>query len=144
VHRIRLVGAAAGVSLAMLLGFVGLAAGHALLVSSDPAAGASLASAPSQVTLTFTEQPDPALSTIKVLATDGTSVGAGPVSAVPGQPKELRVALGKLQPGVYTVSWRTVSTVDGHLASGSFAFGVGVAAPSAAPSLAAGAGVGGS
>jgi putative copper export protein/methionine-rich copper-binding protein CopC len=143
-HRIRLVGAAAGVSLAMLLGFVGPALGHALLVLSDPVAGASLATAPSEVTLTFTEQPDPALSTIKVLATDGTSVGAGPVSAVPGQPKELRVALGKLQPGVYTVSWRTLSSVDGHLASGSFAFGVGVSAPSVAPSQAGGSGVGGS
>ena len=143
-HRIRLVGAAVGMSLAMLLGFVAPAAGHALLVSSDPAAGASLATAPPEVTLTFTEEPDPALSTVKVLATDGTSVGAGPVSAVPGKPKELRVALGKLQPGVYTVSWRTVSSVDGHLASGSFAFGVGVAAPSAAPSQAGGSGVSGS
>ena len=28
--------------------------------------------------------------------------------------------------GVYTVSWRVVSTADGHLTAGAFAFGVGV------------------
>jgi copper transport protein len=31
-----------------------------------------------------------------------------------------------LDDGVYTVSWRVVSKVDGHLTSGAFAFGVGV------------------
>ena len=34
-----------------------------------------------------------------------------------------------LPDGVYTVAWRTVSAVDGHLATGSFAFGIGVAPP---------------
>ena len=34
--------------------------------------------------------------------------------------------------GVYTVAWRTVSSVDGHVAAGAYAFGVGVA-PSARP-----------
>jgi copper transport protein len=144
VRPIRLISRAAGLSLAVFLLLAGPAAAHALLVSSDPAAGASLASAPSAVTLTFTEEPDPKLSTIKVLATDGSSAGSGPVTAVAGQPKELRVTLGPLQPGVYTVSWRTVSSVDGHLASGSFSFGVGVTPPSAAPSAAGGSPVGGS
>lgn len=46
---------------------------------------------------------------------------------VPGQPLALRVAVGDLPHGVYTVSWRTVSRVDGHLATGTFSFGVGVA-----------------
>jgi copper transport protein len=35
---------------------------------------------------------------------------------------------------VYAVAWRTVSKVDGHLAAGTFAFGVGVAPASAAAS----------
>ena len=29
--------------------------------------------------------------------------------------------------GVYTVDWQTVSALDGHLAGGAYAFGVGVA-----------------
>jgi copper transport protein len=106
------------------------AAAHALLVASDPAAGASLPSAPSAVTLTFSEEPDPRLSQIKVLDTSGAASSSGEVSAVPGKSNELRVSLGALNAGVYTVAWRTVSAVDGHLATGSFAFAVGVPVPS--------------
>ena len=50
----------------------------------------------------------------------------GRSAPVAGEPTALEVAVGPLDPGVYTVSWRTVSRVDGHLASGSFAFGVKV------------------
>jgi copper transport protein len=41
------------------------------------------------------------------------------------------VPLGALADGTYTVAWRTVSRDDGHVSGGSFAFGVGVAAPAA-------------
>ncbi|TMK37481.1 MAG: copper resistance protein CopC, partial [Actinobacteria bacterium] len=45
----------------------GTASAHANLASSDPANGASLPKAPSEIRLTFTESPDPALSTILML-----------------------------------------------------------------------------
>ena len=106
---------------------------HALAQSSDPAEGATLDRAPSAVTVTFGEPPDVRLSTIRVLDTSGQSFDAGPAQAVSGDPDALRVALKPLPRGVYTVSWRTVSTVDGHFASGAFAFGIGVT-PGAAPS----------
>ena len=32
-----------------------------------------------------------------------------------------------LPKGVYTVSWKSISVVDGHLATGAFAFGIGQA-----------------
>jgi copper transport protein len=102
-------------------------AAHALLVSSDPSAGATLAGAPPFVTLTFGERPDPRLSTIKVLDVEGRDQTAGPSEAVDSEPTMLRVQLKPVGDGVYTVSWRTVSAVDGHAAAGSFAFGVGVA-----------------
>jgi copper transport protein len=45
---------------------------------------------------------------------------------VTGKPLELQVALsGPLAKGVYTVNWRSVSAVDGHVANGAFAFGIG-------------------
>jgi copper transport protein len=109
------------------------AAAHALLQSSDPAAGSTVASAPSVVTLGFGEAPDPKLSSVKVLDASGQSVASGPAVAVPGQPDKLRVPLGRLQDGVYTVAWRTVSVVDGHTAAGSFAFGVGVSPSTTGP-----------
>jgi copper transport protein len=101
---------------------------HAALVSSDPADGAQLKSAPASVTMTFTETPDPKLSVVHVLDTAGASVESGSVASVPGSSKELRIAVKPgLPDGVYTVSWRVVSQVDGHVTAGAFAFGVGVA-----------------
>ena len=102
---------------------------HAVLRSSDPADGASVERAPRQVTLTFTERPEPRLSTVQVLDADSRPVQAGKAEPVPGQPLQLQVPLGQLPDGTYTVAWRTVSRDDGHPSGGSFAFGVGVAAP---------------
>ena len=102
---------------------------HAVLRSSDPADGASVERAPRQVTLTFTERPEPRLSTVQVLDADSRPVQAGKAEPVPGQPFQLQVPLGQLPDGTYTVAWRTVSRDDGHPSGGSFAFGVGVAAP---------------
>jgi copper transport protein len=104
---------------------------HALLSQADPANGATLMGAPQVVTLAFTEDPEPSLSSIRVLTTSGLEVSRGPARAVPGRPNTLRVDLGSLSTGVYTVTWRTVSRVDGHVTGGAFAFGVGVT-PSAA------------
>ena len=108
------------------------ASAHALAVSSTPPAGATLAQSPQTVTIVFSEAPDPRLSTIQVLDSSGAGHQLGHSSAVLGQPNTLQVAVGSLGPGVYTVAWRTISKVDGHLASGSFAFGVKVTPTGAA------------
>jgi copper transport protein len=112
------------------IGLASPAMAHALLASSQPAAGSNLSSAPNEVVLTFTEAPDPKLSSVQVLGSTGTSVTTGPAAGVAGSPTKLRVGLQALKPGVYTVAWTTVSSVDGHLARGSFAFGVGATPPS--------------
>ena len=121
--RARAIRRAAGLS--VVVGLVaalllpGSAFGHALLQHSSPSPGAQLSTSPSQVTITFGERPDAGLSTIKVLDASGAAVTAGPTEAVAGQPLTLAVALrAGLGDGVYTVAWRTVSAVDGHLASG--------------------------
>ena len=106
----------------------GVANGHALLVSSDPAPNSSVAAAPAAITLTFTESPDPKLSSVSVLDSGGRTVSTSSAGSVPGNPAELGVKVGRLGSGVYTVAWRTVSSVDGHIAAGSFAFAVGSAA----------------
>ena len=112
----------------------GMPAGaHALLRESDPAAGASLDEAPRRVVLNFTERPEPGLSSIQVLDTGGRPVQQGEAAPVEGSPLDFAVGLGDLAAGTYTVSWRVVSKDDGHLTAGTFAFGVGVAAPTATP-----------
>lgn len=120
-----LVAAAAALSLPLA------ASAHALPQSSVPAEGSTVSQPPGSVSIVFGETPDPSLSSITVVDSSGSNVDAGPTAVVPGKPAELVVPLKPHLPdGVYTVTWKTVSAVDGHLATGSFAFGVGVAAGS--------------
>jgi copper transport protein len=102
------------------------AAAHALLRSSDPAVGGQVDRGPDEITLVFTEDPEPSLSVVHVLDTSGTSFERSPPQRVPGAARTLRVVVRGLSQGVYTVTWRVVSRVDGHATAGSFAFGVGV------------------
>ena len=132
----RLAGLIAGV---LLLGVcatwtsVPEAGAHALLAASVPADGASVEQPPSEVVLTFTEAPDPRLAVIRVLDAAGARVdGGGRPEPVAGLPMQLRVPLGTLAEGAYTVTWRNTSAVDGHTTVGSVAFGVGVAAAASA------------
>ena len=104
----------------------GSATAHALLLSSNPAAGTTVGTSPATIELTFGETPDPKLSSAKVLDASGSNHASGPAVPAPGKPLTLDVPVEPLADGVYTVSWRTVSSVDGHVAAGSFAFGVGV------------------
>lgn len=105
---------------------------HASLRSSDPDGGTQIAAAPDQIAITFTEQPEPALSSVRVLGSTGEEFQSGKPTPAGGDPLTLRTAVGDLPQGVYTVLWRVVSRVDGHATAGAFAFGVGVS-PEGAP-----------
>ena len=114
-------------ALVALLALAGPAGAHALPQSSNPGAGATLSTPPLKVTITFGERPDPRLSSITVLDSSGAPVTAGQTASSSSDPLTLEVPLKPLAGGVYTVAWRTVSAVDGHRATGSFAFGLGMA-----------------
>ena len=122
----RAAGTIALIAFACLAGPVTTALAHANLTSTVPASGSSVAQSPKTIVMTFSENPDPKLSLVRVLDTNGHVVpGVSSVQPVPGKPLELQVALSKpLAKGVYTVNWRSVSAVDGHVANGAFAFGV--------------------
>ncbi|HEY9289237.1 MAG TPA: copper resistance protein CopC [Candidatus Dormibacteraeota bacterium] len=114
-----LIAAAAAVGLGLT------AEAHALLRTSVPADGQTLDRAPTQVSITFTERPEAGLSIIHVYNSGGQKLERGHAQALASDPSTLVVALPALPNGVYTVGWTTVSAVDGHVASGAFAFGVG-------------------
>jgi copper transport protein len=101
------------------------ASAHSLVRVSDPPDGATLAKPPSTIVVTFTEIPDPKLSEMTILDISGVQVAGGRMSPVPGDPATVTFALPHLEDGVYTVGWRTVSAIDGHAATGAFAFAVG-------------------
>lgn len=123
----RLASVALGTIFAVVLTVLGAgtASAHANLISSVPADGATVPTAPTRITMNFTEPPDPTLSVVDVLGTGGNVLpGVGKPTLQP--PKTLTVSLPpKLPDGVYTVSWRVASSTDGHVTAGSFAFGVG-------------------
>jgi copper transport protein len=117
-----------GVVLALLIPAVAVA--HANLLSSDPADGSSLDHAPSAITLRFSERPDPGLSSAQVLDSAGGKVPTGPIQPVAGDPASLRVSFpSAVGNGVYTVTWRAVSAVDGHFTTGTITFGIGATPP---------------
>jgi copper transport protein len=98
---------------------------HALLVRSNPAANAVLEKAPVQVELFFSEAVEEQLSTIRVIDSSNTAVDAGDVRVDPADPTRMTVSLHSIPDGVYTVTWKAVSAVDGHQSTGPFPFAVG-------------------
>ena len=100
---------------------------HALLTASEPADAASIDAAPGELTLTFSEAPEASLSTVTLLDAGGAEVDAGEPE-IGADPASLVLDLPDLGQGVYTVTWRVVSSVDGHPTAGAFSFGVGVPA----------------
>jgi copper transport protein len=109
---------------------------HAALRLSDPSDGATLRDSPAAIRLTFTERPDTGLSDIRVIGTAGTAFQIDRPVTVPGDALSISIQLQPLDRGVYTVSWRIVSAVDGHATTGTYAFGVGTDPGAAAPASA--------
>ena len=97
---------------------------HAFLDHSEPRVGATVRAAPTELKLWFTEEIEPAFSTVKVLDAQGMRVDKADARVDRADRALLRVSLEALGPGVYTVVWRVVS-VDTHVTAGDFAFHVG-------------------
>jgi copper transport protein len=115
-------------SAALLLVLPATASAHAVPVSSTPAPGARLGTAPGAVVIVFDEPLVTRLSGTTVIDPAGRRF-TGKVSG-----KTIRVPLPTSAPGIYRVDWKTVSMIDGHTITGTFEFGVGVspAVPTAA------------
>jgi len=112
-----------GSSLFLLMGIV-TASAHAQLVRAEPAAGGNLGKAPSEVTLHFSERLEGALSSVVVRDAAGKQVDKGNGTVDKKDRKVIRVSLPDLEPGVYKVEWRAVST-DTHKVTGDFTFKIG-------------------
>jgi methionine-rich copper-binding protein CopC len=108
---------------AVALAIAGAAQAHAFLDHADPRVGATVAKAPAQLRLWFTQDLVSAFCRVSVAGPPGFA-GAGPAAPAPGDPRSLVVPLhGPTPPGVYTVRWRVLS-VDTHTTEGDFSFRV--------------------
>ena len=125
-----------------LLGGASSAVAHNELIGSDPPDGATVASSPSQVRLTFDLPLRPGFSTVTLTGPDSSQWQAGPpaeAGAVVSAPVR---ALGPA--GQYTIAYQVLSA-DGHPVRGVVRFtlttpGSGAAAASPSPSGAEGSG----
>jgi copper resistance protein C len=108
-------------SLVLLALTAAAAHAHAFLDRASPLVGSSVASAPHEVTLSFTQQLEPAFSSVQVTDAKGARVDVGKAQ-ISGS--TMRVGLKSLGPGTYKVHWRALS-VDTHTTQGSFSFHVG-------------------
>jgi len=101
---------------------------HAEFDHSNPAPNATVPSAPSIVEAWFTEDLDSNGTVLSVFGPDGSQVDKGDSAVDLYDPlrRHATVSLKEgLGPGVYTVKWTSVSSIDGDTANGSFTFTVG-------------------
>src|SRR6267143_4449815 len=133
--------AAVGLLLALLAPATAFA--HANLERAEPASGTQLDQPPRQLQLFFSEAVDSSFSRVQLLNAQRDAVDRGDSHVAPNDPRSLLVSLpDQLPNGVYTVSWRTLSAVDGHTVNGAYPLIIGpmpaegVAATAAASSQA--------
>jgi methionine-rich copper-binding protein CopC len=106
--------------LALTLGSSGAHA-HAFLDHASPLVGSTVQTAPREVTLSFTQNLEPAFSTVQVTGPNGARVDEGKAQ-ISGS--TMRVGIKAVGPGAYHVHWHALS-VDTHTTQGSFSFTVG-------------------
>jgi copper resistance protein C len=96
---------------------------HAFLKDADPGVGSTIQRSPSEVRIRFTENIEPAVSSIQVFDASGKEVDKRDLHLDRSDHALLHVSLPPLGPGTYKVAWRVVS-VDTHVTSGNFTFRV--------------------
>jgi copper transport protein len=111
-----------------------VAYGHAIpsTYSIEPNSILNRDSAPSQLVISFSERPDPEISYIHVINSENERIDNDDFTITGLNGRQATVALDKTrleEDGVYTVSWRAMSLDDGHIAQGSYVFGVGNVLP---------------
>ena len=106
------------------------AGAHAYLVQSTPVDGSTVSVTPDHFLLVFSES---AHLTALGIHKDGDA-GTQRIESLPKEPNgHFLILAPKLTTGVYTLTFRTIATDDGHITSGSIRFTVAAEAKPAAP-----------
>ena len=96
---------------------------HAFLKDANPGVGSTLQTSPSEVQIRFTENIEPAVSSIQVFDASGKEVDKRDLHLDRSDHALLHISLPPLGAGTYKVTWRVVS-VDTHVTNGDFTFRV--------------------
>jgi hypothetical protein len=107
----------------LLLAGTASAWAHAFLDHADPKVGSEVAQSPTEVKLWFTQELEPAFSTLTVADAQGQEVDKKDAHLDAKDATLLIVSVPTLAAGIYTVNWQVVSK-DTHKTQGSFKFTV--------------------
>ncbi len=105
--------------------------GHAFVLNSSPAPSESLEKPPTSVEVFLSEPVDDRYSEVRVLGPDGNQIDNKDTQHFDDDQSTLGVTLPQegLEDGVYTVSTKMLSQIDGHVTEDAFVFGVGESTP---------------
>lgn len=106
------------------LALAGQAWAHPFMLETDPARLSSAHEGTSVITVSYSEEVELGFSELKVFDGAGSRIDNGD-TAYSGGERTLLVTVPPLGEGVYTVSSKVLSKVDGHLVPDAFVFGVG-------------------
>jgi methionine-rich copper-binding protein CopC len=135
VHRRRWQTLLVGTLAAVLLGAGTLPAqAHDALVGTVPLNTETLTTSPATVELTFTEEPLPLGTEVRVVGPDGAQASSG-AAEIRGT-TVVQALTPSLPTGDYDVEWRSTSS-DGHGLTGTLTFTVAAGTPASASSSAA-------
>jgi methionine-rich copper-binding protein CopC len=109
-----------GLILGSLVGAASTAWAHSFPQQESPAAGQTLSSPPSEVTIRYDAKIEKLFAKLEVLDADGKNQAVGkPFYGSDGA--TLSIKLAPLKPGDYTVKWAVVGA-DTHRTQGSYTF----------------------
>ncbi len=111
------------VLLAGVVTFATDALAHAFLDHATPAVGSTIRTPPAAIRIWFTQEIEPAFSTIKVVDPKGNVVASSDKAVDASDRTLLRLVVPTLPAGTYRVVWRVLS-VDSHVTEGDFTFDI--------------------
>src|SRR5918996_1200406 len=111
----------------VILPSAGIVLGHAFVLDSEPPRSGNLEEPPARVEVFLSEPVDERYSEVKVVGPNGNQIDNKDTQHFEGDQSTLVVTLPDegLENGVYSVSTKMLSQVDGHVTDDAFVFGIG-------------------
>jgi putative copper export protein/streptogramin lyase/methionine-rich copper-binding protein CopC len=124
---VSLLGLSLVISTLSLFPSVDRAFGHAFVLDINPSPSETLESPPVRVEVFLSEPVDDRYSEVRVIGPQGKQIDNRDTQHLDGDQSTLGVTIPQedLEDGVYTVSTKMLSQIDGHVTDNSFVFGIG-------------------
>src|ERR671913_466556 len=113
----------AGLACAWIVLACAPALAHANLVEASPPRGGTVSKPPERIELRFSEPVDAEFDPVVVRAASGARIDAHDARVDPEDARVVLADLERVPEGSYTVKWR-VTSIDGHVVDGRYAFAV--------------------